>query len=261
MRNQEVIAQPWRRWALAVLVGVLLVPASHAAPPADDYADALRRFNGNDAKSAIVLLKNVLSADPKMAAAHALMGRALVKIGEFKAAEAAFEQALNLGAPRTEVTLDLGRLRLMMGEPRRVLELIPENLENTAAPSEPLVLRASAQAQLGDFNEAQRLVKQAEQAAPEAPAPWMLDSQLKLRQGDVAGARAAAVQATKLAPKDANTWAGLARIEQHAQDNRAALTSLDRALALSPQHADARVMRLGLRLASKQDSAAQEDLQ
>lgn len=256
--------------ALALTLGGMPHQATAAGPsgtartapaPGATYEDAVARYQADDVKGAMVQLKNVLAANPRHLAAHVLLGRALFKSGQLKAAEAAFEEALKLGVSRDEIMLDLGRLRLLFGDYRQTLEMVPEQLPDPARQAEALVIRATAYMQLGEAGQAARSVAAAQKAAPAAAAPLLMDSLLRLQQGDVAGARSVAQRAVDLAPQDAAAWSGLARVQQQARDNKGALASLDRALALAPRQAEARVARAGLRLGAGQDALALEDLQ
>jgi cytochrome c-type biogenesis protein CcmH/NrfG len=51
-----------------------------------------------------------------MLAAHLLMGKVLLKGGNFEGAKAAFEDALRLGVSRSEVSLPLAQIYLQLGE-------------------------------------------------------------------------------------------------------------------------------------------------
>lgn len=242
--------------AMAATVGVAWAsPKSMAA-----YEDAVRRYETEDHAAAIIQLKNALKEDPKMLAAHVLMGRALLKTGQLKAAEAAFQEALKLGVAREEVVLDLGRIHLLLGEARRTLELVPATAPIPSAQADALTVRAMAYAQLGDLGEAMRAVASARATAPSAVGPLLLESQLRLRQGELEAARAAAQRATEVAPNDAGAWVAMAQVQQQSGDAKGALATLDRALTLNPRHAEGRVNRAGLRLGAGLDVQAQEDL-
>ena len=60
-----------------------------------------------------------------MLPAHLLLGKALLKQGDLKGAEAAFEEALNQGIDRSEVVLPLGQIYIAIGRPEFVIDRIP----------------------------------------------------------------------------------------------------------------------------------------
>lgn len=106
--------------------GLILVGSAHATPDkaARYYENALDRFEKNDVSGAVIQLKNVLQEDPRMLAAHLLLGKALLRSGDLKGAEAAFEEALRKGVNRAEVALPLGQVYMALGRPETVIERI-----------------------------------------------------------------------------------------------------------------------------------------
>ena len=87
--------------ALAVLAFVTWLPclAQEASPTSlGYYEDALRYFEAQDYKAAIIQLKNRLRADPDDLPARLLMGRAHLKLENAAAAEKELRAARRLGA-------------------------------------------------------------------------------------------------------------------------------------------------------------------
>ena len=100
------------RASVAFVMGIGL-PASVLASPekaSSYYEDALKRYEKNEMPAAVIQLKNALQQDSKMLAAHLLLGKALLRNGDLKGAEAAFEEALKQGVNRGEVALPLGQI-------------------------------------------------------------------------------------------------------------------------------------------------------
>ena len=136
---------PPRAWAtgLPIGAGALAAPAPKAARL---YEDALLRYEKEDLPGAIIQLKNALQQDSKMLAAHLLLGKALLKNGDLKGAEAAFEEALKQGVNRGEVALPLGRIYLALGRPEHVIERIPASGLPPALQVDVLTMRGTAYA-------------------------------------------------------------------------------------------------------------------
>lgn len=210
------------------------------------YDDALTRYAKEDLSGAIVQLKNAIQADPKMLAAHLLLGKALLRTGDIKAAEAALEQAQALGVARSEVVLPLGQVYLILGENRKIIESLNTEGLSGSTLAEVLVLRGSAYAMQGNRTLAAQSFEQARRAAPDMAAPLIGEAKLKLRSGDVAGAKASATRATELEPKSASAWTTLAAVLQSSGETTPALAALDRALALEKGQVDAVVAKAGL---------------
>lgn len=115
-----------RKIDLALRVSALLLvgltsPSSVLATPekaSSYYEDALKRYDRNDIPAAVIQLKNAIQQDSKMLAAHLLLGKALLRNGDLKGAEAAFEEALKQGVNRGEVALPLGQVLPCARSPR-----------------------------------------------------------------------------------------------------------------------------------------------
>lgn len=238
-------------WTLAALL--LLAPAlpSAANPAAASkaYDAAQQAFAKEDLPAAAIHLRNALQADGKMLAAHLLLGRVLSGLGEYKAAEASFEEALKLGVSRAEVAPLLGPVYLQLGEPRKVLDLVEATGTQPAARAQALTLRGAALAMSGSVVQAQELFAEARKLDPKSASPYLAEAPILLRAGDSERARQAALRATELAPGNSFAWFQLASIQHARGDLNAALASLDKALAISPKHVDSIVSRAMVLLA------------
>ena len=90
------------RWFLPALLaaGLGLAVAQSGGQAAKYYEDALKRYESQDVKGAIVQLKNALQHDKSMLPVHVLLGKALLANGDAIGAEVAFTEALRLGVNR-----------------------------------------------------------------------------------------------------------------------------------------------------------------
>src|SRR4051794_18816449 len=116
--------EPVRRATLAALLGLGLAAPAYATPEkaARFYEDAQRRLERQDVAGAIIQLRNAVQQDNRMLAAHLLLGKALLRDGEVKAAEAALEEALRQGVDRSEIALPLGEIFTATGRPELVID-------------------------------------------------------------------------------------------------------------------------------------------
>lgn len=247
------------RQLVSALLAALAVAASGPAA-AGPYEDALQRFDKGDLTGAIVQLKTALQKEPKMLAAHLLLGKALLRTGSIKAAEAEFEEALRLGVNRGEVAVPLGRAYLIMGETKKLVETISPNDLPKLTQAEVYTLRGTAFAMMGNRLQAAQSFDLGKQADPEGYGAYVGDALLKMRNGDPTGALAAATKATELAPKNAASWDALGRVQRSLGDNKGALASFDKALAIDPANIDVRIARSGLHLSEGRDADAVKDL-
>jgi putative PEP-CTERM system TPR-repeat lipoprotein len=95
-----------------------------------DNLDRLERgeqaFESGDYRAAIVDAKAILQDEPENVAARVLLGRSSLRIGDPRSAEKELRKALQLGADRGSVIVDLGQTLLMLREFERVeAEIFP----------------------------------------------------------------------------------------------------------------------------------------
>jgi putative PEP-CTERM system TPR-repeat lipoprotein len=255
--------------AARVLLLAFGAAASVAPPPAygvavevkaaQFYEDAQARFDRKDYAGAIVQLKNILKQDSKMLAAHVLLGRALLKNGEAAAAEAAFNQALQLGVDRSEVAAHLAQAYFDQGKYEQLLERMSAAGLPPRAKLELLVVRGNAQSELANFRAAVKSFDEARAIDPRFLPLLLADATSALQQGDRMRAAALAEQAIAVAPGDARTWNIKASVAHASGDVQAALDGYGKALAMAPDLFDARVARASLLLeAGRLDDAAKD---
>ncbi len=254
-------ARAARQLVVAVTLAGLTATAAIASveKSAKFYEDALARYQKNDLKGASVQLKNALKENNKNLPAQLLFAKLLQQAGEYKAAEAAYEGALKMGAGKIEVAAPLAHVYLQQGNVRQLLETItPEGLPPIAQ-AEVLTLRGSAMAMQGQFANALRAFTEARALDPRSALPNIAEAPVQQRMGDPAKAKTLARQATEMAPQNYNAWYQLGTILYTTGDAPAALIAFDKAIALSPKHVDSRVSRVSALLTLKrQDDAAAE---
>jgi putative PEP-CTERM system TPR-repeat lipoprotein len=240
-----------------------LSPIAWATPEkaAKFYEDALQRFEKGDLDGATIQLKNTIQQDQKMLAAHLLLGKVLMSNGEWKGAEAAFEEALKQGVSRSEVAVPLGQIWLQLGERKRLLEQLNVNGMPQSIHADILTLRGSAYAMAGNVAMASKSFSEAKQANPNSASPLIAEASLLLRQGDLDKAKASATKATELAPKQPAAWYTLGTILQVQKDVKGALAAQERALTLSPKQVDSRVAHASLLISLGRETEAAKDLE
>lgn len=236
--------------------------AVQAAPEkaAGFYEDALRRYERNDVAGAIVQLKNALQEDKRMLAAHLLLGKALLREGNIKGAEAAFEEALRQGVSFAEVAVPLAQVFLALGLPEKVIERLPATGLPAAVQVEALALRGTAYAESGNLRQALKSFEEARALDPKSLAPLLAEIPVLIAANQPDRARATVAKALDLAPKNAFVLSMQASLLHAGLELGKALETYDRALSIDPGHVDARVARAALLIDLGREAEAEKDL-
>lgn len=248
--------------AAAVVLSLGLSATVLATPEkaASYYEDALRRYENNEMPAAVIQLKNALQQDSKLLAAHLLLGKALLKDGNLKGAEAAFQEALRQGVNRGEVALPLGQVYLALGRPEAVVENFHPSGLAPALQVEVLTMRGNAYLELGKADLAMQSFENARAIDPKSASPLIAEVPMFLAAGKMDLAKEKANKAVELAPNNAFAWNMKASVLHASFDVTGALAAYDHALSLSPKHVDARVARAALLIDLKRDADARKDL-
>ncbi len=248
--------------AVALCIAQTLALPALAAPegPAAMYDDALQRLERNDLAGAAIQLKNALQQDKRMLAAHLLLGKVLIRANEYKAAEAALEEALRQGVSKAEVAIPLGQVYLQMGETRKFLDTFPTAGLPPGMHAEILTMRGTALAMSGSAPAALQAYAEARALDPKAAGPWMAEAPIFLRAGEPTKAKASATKATELAPDSAAAWYQLGTVLHTLGDPQGALTAFDKSLTLNAKHVDSRVSRAAVLVGLKRDEEAAREL-
>ena len=262
-RNAEGHHSRWTaRASLAIVLAGCLAAPVQASPDkaASYYEDALRRYEKDDVPGAVIQLKNAIQQDQKMLAAHLLLGKALLRDGDLKGAEAAFEEALKQGVNRGEVAIPLGQVFLALGRPEAVIDRIQPSGLSPAMQVEILTLRGNAYLESGKQSLATQSFDQARSIDPQSATPLIAEVPMLLGMGRIEQARDKANKAIDLAPNSAFAWNARASVLHASLDAAGAIAAYDKALSLSPKHLDARIARAALLLDLKRDADAKKDL-
>lgn len=226
------------------------------------YEDALTRFEQKDFAGAVIQLKNALRSNNAQLPVHVLLGKALLENGDPIGAEVALVEALRLGVNRAEVAIPLARVLLKLGRPQLVID--DPRLEASGLPrstqAELLILKAEAQADVGDSRQALRLLDESRAIEPASLKALLAEVPIRIRAREFVEARAAAERALAGSPKSADGNYLLGSVH-HAQGNvSGAIESYGRALDAEPKHAEALLARAGLLIDSNRAVEAKRDV-
>ncbi|MDT8998136.1 PEP-CTERM system TPR-repeat protein PrsT [Paucibacter sp. APW11] len=256
---------PMPRTARPLLTAMLLLSLAGLAPATPEkaakfYEDALQRYEKGDLEGATIQLKNTIQQDNKMLAAHLLLGKVLLKVGELKGAEAAFEEALKQGVSRNEVAIPLGQLYLLLGERKKLLDELTVQSLLPALQPEVLTLRGTAYAMSGNITLATKSFSDAKALDPRSASPFIAEALMYLRAGERDKAKASASRATELGADKPAAWYTLGTVLYAMQDYKGSATAQEKALALDKKHIDARVGHAFALLSLGREKEASTDL-
>lgn len=274
--NRPAVPSPARRrassshrrsLAAAALALLLLAPAAALAaadPKASRfYEDALTRYERKDIAGAIVQLKNALQIDKNMLPVHVLLGRALLASGDVGAAEVAFNEALRLGVNRAEVVVPLARAVIGQGKPQQLVDnprFAPSGLPQ-GVQARLLLLRASAQADLGDVRSALKTIDEARALDPASPETWLAEVPVRIRARQAQEALAAADRALQMVPNSPDALYARGSVLHASGDLKGAQAMYDRALAADPKMTEGLVSRAGLLIDAARFADARKDVE
>jgi len=108
--------------AIATVLAPLLLTACGAQRPETLLSAAKESLAKNDAKVAIIQIKNALQANPNLAEARYLLGAALLDTGNVAAAELELRKAQSLNFSPDLVIPKLAASLLAQGKPKKLLE-------------------------------------------------------------------------------------------------------------------------------------------
>lgn len=236
--------------------------AARALPLAEE---ARKRLQQGDAAGALAQLQTALKADHSIPALHQLLGQVQLALGDVVAAEAAYTDALRLGADRNELVLPLAAALAAQGQPQALLD--QSRLDDAGLlphVRQPLLLmKAQAAVDLGQAAAVRRHIEAARAVDPTQAAPWLLEASTRLRDGATAEAATAADKALALAPQSPAALAARADVALATGDRAAALAGYERAIAAAsggPAAHEPRVARVALLLESSLHGPVAESL-
>jgi len=185
---------------------------------------------------AIIFFKNAIRLEPRLPLAHKKLGQALAAIGMGEDADREFEEYLELDKNKGVVANAVAELQagLFDDAVKTLQQAIKDNPKNVDA------MRYLAGAYLGkkvQLDDAEALLRQAAQVAPDYVAAWMLLGSVLMERGKYLDAIEAYRSATRLAPDDAEPWAGLGNAYARASYVEESAQAFARSVTLDPDMA------------------------
>ena len=233
---------------VVVLLSVAWQGAAAQSGASRSYELALKYFEERDLSNAITELKTALVENPGLLAAHVLVARVYLFMGEPAAAADAITNARRMGAD-PEITWPL-RTEALYGQ-RKFDELLAltRSLKLSVKPQATVHLfRGRAFMEKDNFAQAAVEFTAARDLTPRAEKPHVYLTMLALRSGDVFSAEARAIKGTRVTPESADVWAIMGDVLHTLGKLEEAVGAYDKALERNEYHYDARLSRAGVLL-------------
>ena len=263
MLNNRKLRHTLCRWILLAITAGVFGTSAFAAERderiAKIYEDALARFERKDFAGTEVQLKNALQLNPRYLPGQVLLGKTQLSLGKSIDAEKSLKSAIQLGVDRSEVIHLLGQALFDQGKFQNVVELDPSGLSPKAR-IDILTLRAYAQIELGNFQEASRAVDAMQLVNAQAPGIPTALATIALRQNKLDEAKKQADIAVARAPRDAKAWNLRGTISHAMGDAKGAIADYAQSIKLEPGFTEPRLARAALLLDLDRDTEAVEAL-
>ena len=203
------------------------------------YALGYSQFAQKELGESIKSLAKSLSLNVKNADAHKILGRDLMAIGRFDAAQTEFEQAIHYAPNSSESYYDLGKLFSLQDNWLAARKQFEEALRRDPSYIEALDSLGFSQEALGDdaasLQTYQKAIALNHQRHGTFVGAHVNLSAYYNRTGDPAQALTYAQEALELDPKSDAAWFQKARAEERQGHLQAAADSLNHAVALNPR--------------------------
>jgi len=182
---------------------------------------------------AIPWFRAAINLEPRMPHAHKKLGQALAAIGKGEEADGEFREFLELDPDKGQVAVAIKQMQAgHIDEAVNALQnILRENPDNVDAMRYLAGIYFSKKQQLDD---AEALLRQATQLAPDFVGAWMLLGPVLMERSKFLEAIAAFHEATRLAPDDAEAWAGLGNAHARASNVEESVQAFARSVALDP---------------------------
>jgi len=202
MRNTNIFSSS----PISALLLALLLVACGQKPEAmlNSAKDYLAK---NDAKAAVIQVKNALQVNPDMPEARFLLGKALLETGDAVGAETELRKALALKASQDQVVPLLAKALLAQGQAKKVTEEFGQvSLAQAAATADLQTSLAAAYSVQGQPERFSAALTSALNADANYEPALLLQIRQKATQRDVDGAMAGVDAVVAKSPKNYEAW-------------------------------------------------------
>lgn len=250
----------------AAIVTVALLTSAmepvHAdVPRSQSYLNAAQKeLKGGNLRAAEIQLRNAAQADPDNPTIRVELAEVYLRMAKFPAAEIEARTALQKGAPKERAEPILAQALLHQ---RRFDQLFKEVHPGNLSPPVEAEIRLQlglAHLQLGEFAEAEPLLRDAENLAPRAAAPMLGVAELLVVKKDLKGASEKANAALAIQPKNVDALRLSGEILRLQGNLDGALDRFNEVLKSNPNNLATLVSRANLLIAKNDIEGAKKDV-
>lgn len=192
---------------LVLALSTSLLSACFGESPEQQVESAKKLLAKNDAKAAVIQLKNALQQNASLAEARFLLGKALFQSGDIPGALIELEKARKAGLNSEEMTVLTVRALLAKGEIDRVLSEFSElKLQDVAQRVELQVALANAHMVKGNTAAAAAAIESALRDDPNSGEAALARARLLAGSKDLGGALEVLEKLLQAQPKNGHAW-------------------------------------------------------
>lgn len=247
--------------ALLALAAATLV-ACGGDSPEKLLGSAKELLAKDDAKAAVIQIKNVLQADASNAEARFLLGKALLASGDAPAASLELRKALDLRHPEAAVVPELARAMFIEGQYQKLTEQFGQtSLSDPLADADLKSTLAMTYGSMGRRDQAQTAVAAALKAMPDYGPAKVFEARLQADTGDLDGALAAVDKQIARTPQDHDAWQLKGDLLNYGKrDVDKAIEAYKQAIAVKPNFVPAHSALITLLLGKQDLKGAREQV-
>ena len=241
----------------------LAVAACSGSSEADLIASAKASLEKNDAKTAVIQLKNALQKNANSGEARVLLGKSLLESGDVAGALVELRKAQELQVPDEQVVPLLAQTMLLAGEEAKLITQFAQlQLKEPAAVADFKTSLATAYAVQNDADKARAAVQDALRAKPGHAAALIVSARLAALGNDLDGAIALLNQVLTAEPT--HERAGVLKGElllAGKRDVDAAMAAYRQVLSAHPKSVSARSATTSILLGQQKLAEAKAELE
>lgn len=216
-------------------------------------ARAMAYEDTGDLRSALIEYRNTLRINPDNVGARIRYGHLQFRIGELSEGRQNLEQALQRGANRDDILLDLGQIYLRLGDYDKLLgALHPGDGRTPSEQARVLTLRGYAQMALNDYTSARLSFEDALVRQPDEAGALVGLGQLAAFSGDLEQIQQVIDKGRKFESQDAFVWVLMGQLEQQAGNYQQAAAAFQKALTIDPNRLEAQIGMMLTRFVQQQ---------